>query len=198
MKLNNTPQKAAINSLIEDLIDNKYSSLRKDFQRGAAFVDLASSIISNADIQDEDITDGKDDNGIDSVYMVSNEQGIFINAFNCKSSLSDDFSENDLKEFSNGLEYLFVKSKKDYLQLENRKIVNKISEIRDDKDNILEVKCFYCVFNGKNKEETRLLRLKKQIDSYFTKYFKTVYPKAKFSLTLISANDLCPASGTEG
>lgn len=190
MKQPNTPQKQAINSQIEDIIDNKYSLIKKDLQRGVAFVDLASSIISNADIQDEDITDGNDDNGVDSVYIVSNEQGTFINVFNCKSSLTDDFSEKDLKELSNGLEYLFVKSKKDYSQLENKKIVNKISEIREDKDNILEVRCFYCVFNGKNKEEKRLLRAIKQIYNYFGKYFKTVYPKAKFSLGLISANDL--------
>jgi hypothetical protein len=190
MKQSNTPQKQAINSQIEDIIDNKYSFIKKDLQRGVAFVDLASSIISNADIQDEDITDGDDDNGVDSVYIVSNEQGTFINVFNCKSSLANDFSEKDLKEFSNGLEYLFVKSKKDYSQLENKKIVNKISEIREDKDNILEVRCFYCVFNGKNKEEERLSRVIKQIYNYFGKYFKTVYPKAKFSLGLISANDL--------
>ncbi|MFA5248961.1 MAG: AIPR family protein [Candidatus Paceibacterota bacterium] len=190
MKQTNTPQKQAINSQIEDIIDNKYSSIKKDLQRGVAFVDLASSIISNADIQDEDITDGDDDNGVDSVYIVSNEQGIFINIFNCKSSLKDDFSEKDLKEFFNGLDYLFAKPKKDYFQLENKKIVNKISEIREDKDNVLEVKCFYCVFNGKNREEVKILRTVKQIYSYFDKYFKTVYPKAKFSLELISANDL--------
>lgn len=190
MKQANTPQKQAINSQIEDIIDNKYSLIKKDLQRGVAFVDLASSIISNADIQDEDITDGNDDNGVDSVYIVSNEQGTFINIFNCKSSLTDDFSEKDLKEFFNGLDYLFAKPKKDYFQLGNKKIVNKISEIREDKDNVLEVKCFYCVFNGKNKEEAKILRAVKQIYSYFDKYFKTVYPKAKFSLELISANDL--------
>jgi len=193
MKSNNTPQKQAINSQIDDLADSKYFSLKKGLQRGIAFVDLASSIMSDADIQDEDITEGNDDNGVDSVYIVSEKQGIFINVFSCKSSFSDGFSERDLKEFANGLDYLFIKQRDDYLQLENKKLINKIAEIREDKENILEINCFYCVFNGQNKEEAKLLRCKRNIIGCFEQYLKIGYPNAKFSLKLIDADDLFDA-----
>lgn len=187
---NDTPQKAAMNSQIEDLIKEKYLSIKKDLQRGIAFVDLSTSIICNAEIQNEDITDGDDDNGIDSIYIASNEQEKFINVFTCKSSLSDDFSEKDLKEFKNGLEYLFEKNKKNCSELKNKNLIAKIENIREEKESILKVSCYCCVFNGKNKEEGKVLRIKSEIENYFSKYFAAIYPKAIFSIELISAEDL--------
>ena len=90
-----SPQKSAINSKIEDSIQNKYSDLPKKLQRGIAFVDLSTSIICDYETQKEDLIDGDDDKGIDSIFIVDNEQGKFIKILNCKSSESDGFSEKD-------------------------------------------------------------------------------------------------------
>lgn len=40
--MKNSPQKSAINSKIEDLIQGKYFHLPKKLQRGVAFVDLST------------------------------------------------------------------------------------------------------------------------------------------------------------
>lgn len=190
MAMNNTPQKAAINSQIQDLVDKKYPSIRRDLQRGIAFNDLSASIMANADIQDEDITEGNDDNGIDCIYIVSSDDEKLIYIFSCKSSFSDDFSERDIKEFRNGLEYIFEKQEDAYSKLENKKLIAKIADIREEKEEISEINCFYCVFNGKNKSEKKISRIKAEIEEYFNNYLKSIYPNAKFSLKLISADDL--------
>lgn len=189
MPLNDTPQKAAINSKIEDLVKDKYLGMEKTLQRGRAFVDLSTSILCDSDVREEDVTDGNDDNGIDCVYIVSNE-GKSVNVFTCKSSLKDDFSERDLKEFKNGLELLFVVDKSNYAKIKNKNLVAKIEDIRDEKGDIFEVNCYYCVYNGKNKEEEKVVREKEKIEKYFIKYFSSIYPAATFSLQLISAEDL--------
>jgi hypothetical protein len=188
--MKSTPQKSAINSKIDDLIQAKFAHLPTRLQRGMAFVDLSSSIICDCDIQNEDITDGNDDKGIDSVFVVSNEQGKFINVLNCKSSESDDFAERDLRDLKEGLQYLFEKSKTEYIRLDNKNLLTKIEGIREDKENIQEVNCFYCAFNGANKSNKATIRIISEIESYFVSYFKSVYPYAKFSLKLISAEDL--------
>ncbi len=188
--MKNSPQKSAINSKIEDLIQNKYFNLPEKLQRGIAFVDLSTSVICDCDIQNEDIIDGEDDKGIDSIFIVNNEQGKFINILNCKSSGSDDFSEKDLCGFKEGLQYLFEKNKKEYSKLKNKNFLTKIEEIREDKEKIQEVNCSYCVFSGENKSDNKVIRIKEDIDNYFNSYFKSIYPYARFSLNLISAEDL--------
>ena len=187
---NNTPEKSAVNSRIEDLILCKYADLSNRLKRGRAFVDLATSVICDYDTRDEDITDGNDDKGIDSILMVSNEQGKFINILNCKSSESDDFSEKDLSDIKEGLQYLFEKNKNEYTTLENKNLLTKIEDIREEKESIQEVNCFYCVFNGVNKGGSKIIRKIEEIENYFSAYFKSVYPYSQFSLRLISAEDL--------
>ncbi|MCK4781415.1 AIPR family protein [Candidatus Parcubacteria bacterium] len=187
---NSTPQKSAINSKIEDLIQDKYTYLNERLRRGMAFVDLATSIICDYATQSEDITDGNDDKGIDSIFIVSNEQGKFINIFNCKSSESDDFSEKDLSDFKEGLQYLFEKNKEEYIELENKNLLTKIENIREDKESIQEVNCFYCVFQGDDKTDKKIVRKIKEVENYFVAYFKSIYPYSQFSLKLISSEDL--------
>lgn len=188
--MNKSPQKSAINSQIEDLIVLKYLNLNKRLQRGAAFNELSASIICNCDIQDEDIVDGNDDNGIDVIYVASNDEGRYINILNCKSSEVDNFSETDLQKIKEGLLYAFEKSISSYKKLDNKNFLAKIEDIREDKEDIQEVNCFYVVFNGGNKNSKKIEREADDIREYFSKYFQTVYPNAKFSLELISADDL--------
>ena len=185
-----SPQKSAINSKIEDSIQNKYSDLPKKLQRGIAFVDLSTSIICDYEMQKEDLIDGDDDKGIDSIFIVDNEQGKFIKILNCKSSESDGFSEKDLRDFKEGLQYLFEKNKKEYSKLKNKNFLTKIEEVREDKEKIQKVNCFYCVFSGGNNLNDKVNRIKEEMESYFKLYFKSIYPYAIFSLNLISAEDL--------
>ena len=127
--MSNSPQKSAINSKIEDLIKNQYSHIKsKDLQRGFAFVNLATSIICDCDAQKEDITEGGDDKGIDSVLIISSEQGKFINILNCKSTQSNDFAEKDLRDIEEGLQYLFEKNKTSYSRINNKNLLNKIDK----------------------------------------------------------------------
>lgn len=188
--MNNSPQKSAINSQINDLISLKYLGLNKGLQRGAAFNELSASIICESDIQSEDIVDGDDDNGLDVVFINSNDQGIFINILNCKSSETEKFSEVELGKIKNGLFYTFEADKKKYKKLENQNLLAKIEEIREDKENIVEVNCFYCAFSGDNNKDKKIKREVEEIQNYFSEYFKTVYPNAKFNLSLINAEDL--------
>lgn len=88
------------------------------------------------------------------------------------------------------MQYLFEKNKREYCKLENKNLLTKIEGIRADKENIQEVNCFYCVFKGTNKTNRKVVRAIKEIESYFVAYFKSIYPYSKFSLELISAEDL--------
>ena len=188
--MNSSPQKSAINSQINDLISLKYSHLAKRFQRGYAFNELSASIICDSDIQPEDIVDGNDDNGLDVIFTNSNDQGVFVNILNCKSSETEKFSEVELKKIKNGLYYTFEAKREIYKELENQNFLAKIEEIREDKENIVVVNCFYCVFNGDNQHDKKIKREVGEIQNYFSKYFQTVYPNAKFTLKLITAEDL--------
>lgn len=187
----NSPQKSAINSKIEDLIQDKFSNIKsKDLQRGMSFVELSTSIVCDYDVQGEDITDGDDDKGIDSVLIIKNEQGKFVNIFNCKSSQSDNFAEKDLRDIKEGLQYLFENKEDDYMQLKNSNLLSKIEDIREEKESVQEVNLFYCVFNGNKKVNTKISRKILEIEDYFNLYFRSVYPCAKFSLELLNAEDL--------
>ena len=88
------------------------------------------------------------------------------------------------------MQYLFEKSKKEYEQLKNKNLLAKIEDIREDKENVQEVNCFYCVFSGNNKSEEKVVGKIKDIKNHFNTYFKSVYPYSKFSLKLVSADDL--------
>lgn len=188
--MNNSPQKSAINSQINDLINLKYLGLNKGLRRGAAFDELSASIICDFDIQSEDIVDGNDDNDLDVIFINSNDQGIFINILNCKSSETEKFSEVELGKIKKGLFYTFEADKNLYKKLENQNLLAKIEEIREDKESIVEVNCFYCVFSGDNDNDKKIKREVGEIHNYFSEYFKTVYPNAKFNLSLVNAEDL--------
>ena len=85
---------------------------------------------------------------------------------------------------------IYLRKLKDFCKLKNKNFLTKIEDIREEKEDIQEVNCFYCVFNGLNKLNEKIIRIKEEIESYFSSYFKSVYPYAKFSLKLISSEDL--------
>jgi len=127
-----TPEKTVVNLEIEG-IEKKYFSKEKS-KRGKAFHLLCLSILNNIackEISDEDIIDGNDEEGIDIIHLDESENKIILSIFNCKSSLSDNFSANDLTKLQAGLAYIFEKTLPEVQKLDNSKFVDKIITIME-------------------------------------------------------------------
>jgi len=62
--------------------------------------------IDYKDINESDIIDGNDENGIDVINIDESDEGSIVTIINCKSG-KDDYSEDDLKKIRRGLEYIF-------------------------------------------------------------------------------------------
>src|SRR3989338_3974790 len=135
-----TPEKTVVNLEIEG-IEKKYFSKEKS-KRGKAFHLLCLSILNNIackEISDEDIIDGNDEEGIDIIHLDESENKIILSIFNCKSSLSDNFSANDLTKLQAGLAYIFEKTLPEVQKLDNSKFVDKIILFSDSSRCIISI-----------------------------------------------------------
>jgi len=185
-----TPEKTVINLEIED-IENKYFSKEKN-KRGKAFQLLCLSILNNIaykEISDEDIIDGNDEEGIDIIHLDESENKIILNIFNCKSSLSDNFSANDLTKLQAGLAYIFEKTLPEVQKLNNSKFVDKIITIRNSKEKIIGVNVYYCVYNGSS-VSNNVKRKREEIESTYTKIIKDFFNNASFYFNFVDCKKL--------
>lgn len=170
-----TPEKTVVNLEIEN-IEKRYFNKEKN-KRGQAFQLLCLSIVNNIaykEINDEDIIDGNDEEGIDIIHLDESENKIILSIFNCKSSLSDNFSANDLTKLQAGLAYIFEKTTSEVQKLGNSKFVDKIITIRDDKDKIIEVNVYYCVYNGES-ISNNVKRKREEIENTYSKIVKNYF-----------------------
>ncbi len=178
------PEKSALNIEIEKIENNFFSKETKK-KRSNAFQFLCMSILSNIDyedIEDSDIVDGDDENGIDIINISESGEDNIVTIINCKSG-KDNYSENDLKKLRRGLEYVFEEKIDVYKNLKNFKLIKRIEDIREIKDSIIYIKIFYSVFNG-SKINDKLERERKNIERKFSKVISFEYPKAKFSISI--------------
>jgi len=187
-----TPEKTVVNLEIEG-IEKKYFSKEKS-KRGKAFHLLCLSILNNIackEISDEDIIDGNDEEGIDIIHLDESENKIILSIFNCKSSLSDNFSANDLTKLQAGLAYIFEKTLPEVQKLDNSKFVDKIITIRDSKDKIIEVNIYYCVYNGSS-ISNNVKRKQEEIGNTYSKIVKSYfnYGNAYFNFNFIDCKKL--------
>ncbi len=193
MKSQQTPEKSVINLEIED-IEKKFFNKEKSGKRGKAFHFLCLSILNNIpykEINDEDIIDGNDEEGIDIIHLEESEHKIILSIFNCKSSISDNFSANDLTKLQGGLSYIFEKAIVEIQQLGNSKFIDKIVTIRGNKDKIIEINAYYCVFNG-GFISNNVERKKKEIENIYSKIIKSFFfsGNASFNFHFINCKKL--------
>ncbi len=208
-----SPEQSAINLEIEQIEKEVFDEEKiPEKKRSAAFQYLCLSIICDLsinEIDDEDIIDGKDEEGIDIVNLVTLKENTVVSIFNCKSSERSSYSASDLTKLGRGLQYIFEEKQEVYTKLQNSKLVKKISDIRDDKEKVIEVNVYYCVFNGKSQQadverkeseikcvfngksqQADVERKESEIKSRYTKFLKSQYPNAKFNLILANSNYL--------
>lgn len=188
-----SPEQASLNLYIEK-IENEFFKGEKSssVRRGNAFQYLCHSIVCDIDendIENEDIIDGLDEEGIDIIYSVETNSEITVNILNCKSSTSDNFSANDLTQLRTGLSYIFEESKTVISKISNIRLKNKIDFIRSNQDKIRDINVYYCVFNG-SKIEQNVKRKNEEIIDRYTKIVKMQYHNAVFDFQLLSSKDL--------
>lgn len=188
-----SPEKSAINLEIEKIENACFSQERnRDRKRGNAFQNLCLSIICRInldEIDEEDIIDGADEEGIDAIFIEENDTNSVVNIFNCDSSLSNNYSANEMTKISSGLNYIFEASRDQAIKLNNIKLRKKIFDIRDDKEKINEVNVFYCVFNG-HQIADNVKRKKDEIEKRYVTFFKAQYPLAKMRVELVNSQVL--------
>lgn len=192
MKTKISPEKAAIDANIEEIESSYFNNISQPKRRGNAFQYLCLSILCDIDyedIDDEDIVDGNDEEGIDIIHHEEVGDKISISIMNCKSSKTNNFSSRELTNISHGLKYIFSEKRDVYSQLQNSKLKNKITFIRNEKLNITEVNVFYCAFNG-DKIEENVKRKINEINTWFTIYFQSQFPGASFNIKCINICDL--------
>ncbi len=175
MKYTVTPEKTVVNLAIEDITKNFFD--KDENKRGNAFHFFCLSVFNNieyGEIDDEDIIDGNDEEGIDIIHLDELDNRIILSLYNCKSSFSDGFSANDLTKLESGLSYIFEKDLSDIQKLANDKFVDKIVAIRNNKDKLTKVNVYYCVYNGgqisdnvRRKQEEIKSKFSKIINNYF-------------------------------
>lgn len=188
------PEQSAINLDIEEIEINVFADeKRPEKRRGKAFQYLCLSILCDLDIneiEDEDIIDGNDEEGIDIINLYRpKEDKIIINILNCKSSQKIGYSANDLTKLGRGLEYIFEEREEAFTKLNNDKLIKKIEDIRDDKEKIVEANVYYCAFNGRSVSQD-IKRKEIEIENRYTKFFKSQYPNAKFNFVLVGCDNL--------
>ena len=180
------PEKSALNIEIEK-IENIFFSKETKKKRSNAFQFLCMSILSNInyeDIEDSDVVDGNDENGIDIINIDGSSEGRIVTIINCKSG-KDNYSENDLKKLRRGLEYVFEEKPDVYKKLKNFKFKKRIEDIREIKESIIYINIFYSVFNGSNiNDNEKVERERKSIEKKFSKLVSFEYPKAKLSINI--------------
>lgn len=192
MKTIITPEKAAIDANIEEIESTYFDNFTQSKKRGNAFQYLCLSILCDIDyddIDDEDIIDGNDEEGIDIIHHEEIGDKISISIINCKSSKTSGYSAVELTKIKEGLEYIFYKAKSQYNLLNNIKFINKINFIREKKQDIINVNVYYCVFNGETVADN-VKRKIKEINDWFNIYFSSQYPNSSFNFTLINAKYL--------
>lgn len=176
-----TPEQSAINSDIEDLISQTGK------KRDECFELLCLSIINRLsieDIEDEDNVDGNDERGFDIIHIDELSHKKIVSFFNCKSSEKDDFSQIDIIKIKDGLDIVFESTKEVYSKLNNFRLKKKINDIRSEKEEIVEIDIYYCVFKGKN-INTTLLNDVEEIKKRYSKFFASQYPNSEFNFYFI-------------
>ena len=190
MKNKTTPEKTVVNLEIEG-VEKKFFNKEKN-KRGKSFQFLCLSILNNIgykEISDEDIIDGNDEEGIDIIHLDELENKIILSIFNCKSSLSDNFSANDLTKLQAGLAYIFERKLSEIQRLDNSRLVDKIITIRDNKEKIIEVNVYYCVFNG-DSISVNVGRKQEEIENAYIKIVKDYFNNASFYFNFINCKKL--------
>ena len=194
MKQSNfSPEQASLNLDIERIENDFFANERSSsVKRGKAFQYLCHSITCDVDENDiniEDIIDGGDEEGVDIISSNESNNEITINILNCKSSLSDNFSANDLTQLRFGLQYIFEESTSVISKISNIRLRNKIDYIRTNQDRVRNIIVFYCIFNG-GRVEKNVKRKSDEIIDRYTKLIKSQYPNASFDFQMLSSRDL--------
>ncbi|HAX61729.1 MAG TPA: hypothetical protein DCX95_04100 [Elusimicrobia bacterium] len=189
MTKNDAPEKSAVNIDIEKIEENYFSKEKyKEKRRGKAFQYLCLSTICDLnldEIDEEDIIDGGDEEGIDIIFIKEIENNLVVNIFNCNSSLTNNYSANEMTKISAGINYVFESTKDQINKISNIKLKKKIFDIRSDKETISEINIFYCVFNGKN-IAPNVERKRGEIQKRYSSFLRSQYPNAKLSIEFIN------------
>jgi hypothetical protein len=188
------PEQSAVNLDIEQMENDIFTDEKRlEKRRGKAFQYLCLSILCDLninEIDDEDIVDGGDEEGIDMINLDRlTDDKIVVSIFNCKSSERSNYSANDLTKLGRELEYVFEERDRVYTKLGNRKLVKKIADIRDNKEGVVGVNVYYCVFKGEKLPEN-VKRKESEIKSRYIKFLKSQYPNAKFNLIIVNSKYL--------
>ncbi len=188
-----SPEQASLNLDIEKIENDFFNTERSSsVRRGKAFQYLCYSITCDTDetdIEVEDIIDGRDEEGIDIISSEEKNNEITVNILNCKSSVSDNFSANDLTYLRTGLQYIFEEPISVVSKISNIRLKNKIDFIRTNQDKIRIINVFYCVFKG-NRVENNVQRKSVEIIQRYTKLIKSQYPNASFNFQMFNSTDL--------
>lgn len=188
-----SPEQVSINLDIEAFESEYFDEVKSaSRRRGKAFQHLCYSIISiidPLDIPEEDIIDGKDEEGIDIIAIIESDSEMIVNIFNCKSSFTNNFSAKDLTLFKNGLQYIFEEKRSVIEKLTNIRLKYKIDQIRNNQDKIRQINLYYCVFNG-SQHESNVKAKVDEITERYRKLLKGQYPFAEFNFELLGSKEL--------
>jgi len=193
MKNASIPEQVALNLEIEQIENSFFANEQNPkLKRGKSFQYLCLSILNNIEyknIDDEDITDGNDEEGIDIIHLDELNNKIIVNIFNCKSSGKQNYTANDLTKLYQGLRYIFEEKQNVYQKLKNYNFVDKIVKIRNENSKIIEINVYYCVFGGSS-IATNVNRKVQEIEKQHKKLVKYEFNNADFNLYLINCKKL--------
>ncbi len=193
MKNTLIPEQAALNLEIEQIENSFFADEQNpELKRGKSFHYLCLSILCNIEyknIDNEDITDGNDEEGIDIIHLDELNNKIIVNIFNCKSSEKQHYTAIDLTKLHQGLRYIFEEKQSVYQNLENYNFVDKIVKIRNEKSKIIEINVYYCVFGGSS-IEPNVNRKVQEIERQYKELVGYEFDNADFNLYLINCKKL--------
>ena len=121
-------------------LDDKIEKLTSEFSigNGEAFLQLIYSSLFDTDIEDideADIIEGSQEKQIDIIKILEEDENLStVNIIQCK--FEEGFSSNSLICLKNGLDWIFNKPKEEYQSIGNKRLVQKIKEIRELRQNI--------------------------------------------------------------
>lgn len=151
---------------------------RLEVSKGKAFEIVCHNWVCNKNLEDfyNNDTDGGLEFGIDSVNIEKLEDGgMEIKIISCK--FSKGFSYKQVDEIGKGLKILFDDD--NFRKIKNKKLKDKIIEIRKNKQKVRDVKVYYCVNNSISLVDDECLKsksktLKELVDIFGAKYKKGI------------------------
>lgn len=175
---------------VEEQTDRYATELKESVDD--AFMYFGASLLlgcAPADIEPEDIVDGREDKQIDFVHVEDDEDKGEAEITIIQSKNTRGFSSNVVIQIQNGLSWIFERPKQQFTKLENESFVAKITELRQLRSEYgasnLTVRVYH-ITNGDTEEISK--EYKDEAKALVEKYSSLGF--AHFEFTQIGAHEL--------